>query len=73
MYGFTGSFIGFPSFAAPGWAHNPGNFAGFWIASVVTLVAAFLLVYFFGYKDADANANAAKAAPKKKRLGKTVE
>ena len=71
MYGFTGSFIGFPSFAAPGWAHNPGNFAGFWIASVVTLVAAFLLVYFFGYKDADANA--AKAAPKKKRLGKTVE
>ncbi|RXT58008.1 glucose PTS transporter subunit IIA [Lacticaseibacillus chiayiensis] len=71
MYGFTGSFIGFPSFAAPGWAHNPGNFAGFWIASIVTLVAAFLLVYFFGYKDADANA--AKAAPKKKRLGKTVE
>ncbi|EGF46932.1 hypothetical protein AAULR_04236 [Lacticaseibacillus rhamnosus MTCC 5462] len=35
------------------------------------MVAAFTLVYLFGYKDADANA--AKAAPKKKRLGKTVE
>lgn len=71
MYGFTGSFLGFPSFVAPGWANNPGNLAGFWIASIVTLVASFLLVYFFGYKNADANA--AKTAPKKKRLGKTVE
>lgn len=71
MYGFTGSFLGAPSFVAPGWAHNPNNIWFFWIASLVTLVAAFTLVYLFGYKDADANA--AKAAPKKKRLGKTVE
>ncbi|SSA28417.1 PTS system beta-glucoside-specific EIIBCA component [Lacticaseibacillus rhamnosus] len=71
MYGFTGSFLGAPSFVAPGWAHNPNNIWFFWIASLVTLVAAFTLVYLFGYKDADANA--AKAVPKKKRLGKTVE
>ena len=71
MFGFTGSFIGFFSFDAPAWANSPNNLMNFWIASIVTLVAAFLLVYFFGYKDADANQ--AKTAPKKKRLGKTVE
>ena len=64
MYGFTGSLIGFPSFVSRTHPMNIWNWA---IASAVTLVAAFLLTYFFGYKDADADK--AKVAPKKRHLG----
>lgn len=65
MYGFTGSLIGFPSFAS---ASNPNNLLYFWIVSIVTLVAAFTITYFFGYNEA--NDGVAKAnAPKKRHLG----
>lgn len=51
MYGFAGSLIGFPNFASP--KDNPNNFMIFWIATIVTMVVAFVGVYFFGYKDTD--------------------
>ncbi|MCT6847296.1 MAG: beta-1,4-xylanase, partial [Lactobacillus helsingborgensis] len=44
----------------------PNNLLNFWIASIVTIVAAFALTYFFGYKEQDANSP--KDAPKKKNL-----
>ncbi|MCI1283845.1 MAG: glucose PTS transporter subunit IIA [Lacticaseibacillus songhuajiangensis] len=64
MFGFTGSLIGFPSFAS---AAHPENLMNFWIVSVVTLVAAFTLTYLFGYKDSDSVK--VKVAPKKRHLG----
>lgn len=64
MYGFTGSLIGFPSFAS---SSNPSNLLNFWIVSAVTVVAASLLTYFFGYKEEDSLK--AKMAPKKRHLG----
>ena len=66
MYGFTGSLIGFPSFVPKAGQGNPNNLLNFWIASIVTIVAAFALTYFFGYKEQDANSP--KDAPKKKNL-----
>ncbi|MDR3240767.1 MAG: PTS transporter subunit EIIC [Lactobacillaceae bacterium] len=51
MYGFSGSLIGFPNFASP--KDNPNNFLIFWIATGVTMLVSFILVYFFGYKDTD--------------------
>ena len=64
MYGFTGSWIGFPSFASNA---NPSNLLNFFIVSTVTTIAAFTLVYLFGYKESDSLK--AKTAPKKKHLG----
>ena len=66
MYGFTGSLIGFPSFVPKAGQGNPNNLLNFWIASIVTIVAAFALTYFFGYKESDADSP--KDAPKKKNL-----
>ncbi|MBI0022746.1 PTS glucose transporter subunit IIABC [Lactobacillus sp. W8172] len=66
MYGFTGSLIGFPSFVPKAGQGNPNNLLNFWIASIVTIIAAFALTYFFGYKENDANSP--KNAPKKKTL-----
>ncbi len=66
MYGFTGSLIGFPSFVPKTGQGNPNNLLNFWIASIVTIVAAFALTYFFGYKENDADSP--KDAPKKKNL-----
>ena len=66
MYGFTGSLIGFPSFVPKAGQGNPNNLLNFWIASIVTIVAAFALTYFFGYKENDADSP--KDAPKKKNL-----
>lgn len=66
MYGFTGSLIGFPSFVPKAEQGNPNNLLNFWIASIVTIIAAFALTYFFGYKENDANSP--KNAPKKKTL-----
>ena len=54
MYGFTGSLIGFPSFAVPkGQAGDPNNMLIFWIASIATIAVAFVMVYLFGFKDSD--------------------
>lgn len=54
MYGFTGSLIGFPSFAVPkGQAGSANNMLIFWVAAIATIAVAFLMVYFFGFKDTD--------------------
>nr|WP_240366855.1 glucose PTS transporter subunit IIA [Bombilactobacillus bombi] len=66
MYGFTGSLIGFPSFVPKAGQGNPNNLLYFWIASVVTIIAAFTLTYLFGYREDDAGNP--KTAPKKKKL-----
>lgn len=51
MWGFTGAFVGFPSFVNP--EGLDGSFTGFWIASIVTLAVSFACTYFFGFKEAD--------------------
>ncbi|MDR0300217.1 MAG: PTS transporter subunit EIIC [Streptococcaceae bacterium] len=55
MYGFSGSLIGFPSFVQNPITHtsHPNNLTIFWIATLVTIVISFTLVYMFGYKDSD--------------------
>lgn len=51
MWGFTGAFVGFPSFVNP--KGMDSSFTGFWIAGVAALVVSFLCTYFFGFKQAD--------------------
>ncbi|TFH54198.1 PTS beta-glucoside transporter subunit IIABC [Actinomyces viscosus] len=51
MWGFTGAFVGFPSFVNPEGVDS--SFTGFWIAGVAALVVSFLCTYFFGFKQAD--------------------
>lgn len=51
MYGFTGSLIGFPSFASS--KDNPHNLLIFVIASIATIVVGFFCTYFFGFSDKD--------------------
>lgn len=51
MWGFTGAFVGFPSFVNP--AGIDGSFTGFWIASVAALAVSFACTYFFGFKESD--------------------
>lgn len=67
MYGFSGSLIGFPSFISNpmdgkiinGVKVVPHQFLGmsnltiFWIATVICIIVAFVLVWMFGYKDSD--------------------
>ncbi|MDR0199737.1 MAG: PTS transporter subunit EIIC, partial [Streptococcaceae bacterium] len=55
MFGFSGSLIGFPNFISNPHTHvaPPNNLLIFWIASAVTIVVAFVLVWLFGYKDTD--------------------
>ncbi|RJF43115.1 PTS beta-glucoside transporter subunit IIABC [Actinomyces sp. 2119] len=53
MYGFTGAFVGFPSFVNP--EGMDSGFTGYWIASLAALVVSFTCTYFFGYTDADAD------------------
>ncbi|AYG01839.1 PTS transporter subunit EIIC [Lactococcus allomyrinae] len=55
MFGFSGSLIGFPNFISNPKTHEApaGNLATFWIASIVCIVVAMVLVWFFGYKDTD--------------------
>ena len=58
MYGFSGSLIGFPNFAATTnplthAAGNPNNFIYFCIATAVCIVVSMTLVWFFGFKDSD--------------------
>lgn len=51
MWGFTGAFVGFPSFINP--EGMDGSFSGFWIASIVSLAVSFACTYFFGFKESD--------------------
>ncbi|OAX52532.1 PTS beta-glucoside transporter subunit IIABC [Rothia kristinae] len=66
MYAFTGSLVGFPSFITPGVGAD-GNLVGYLIASATALVVAFILTYFFGFRDADADT---AREVKKVRLGR---
>ncbi|MDN6900092.1 PTS transporter subunit EIIC [Oenococcus sicerae] len=50
MFGFTGSWIGFPSFFSK---TNPNNIWIFVIASTITTIVSFVCVYFWGFKDSD--------------------
>lgn len=50
MFGFTGSWIGFPSFFSK---TDPNNIWYFVIAATVTTVVSFIAVYFWGFKDSD--------------------
>jgi len=65
MWGFTGSLIGFTSFVNP--EGLDFSFWGFLIASAVSLSVAFILTWFFGFKDSDAEA---VREVKKVRLGR---
>ena len=65
MYGFTGAFVGFPSFVNP--AGLDHSFYGFLIASAAALVVSFTLTYFFGFDDSMLEQ---ERAVKKVRLGK---
>lgn len=49
MYGFTGAFVGFPSFVNP--AGLDHSLTGYLIASFAALAVSFTLTYFFGFKD----------------------
>lgn len=64
MWGFTGSLIGFSSFINPDGLDS--SFWGFLIASGAALITSFLLTYFFGFKDSDAEKS---REVKKVRLG----
>ncbi|WP_439425716.1 PTS transporter subunit EIIC [Oenococcus alcoholitolerans] len=50
MYGFTGSWIGFPSFFS---RTNPNNIWVFLLAGIITTVISFTAVYLWGFKDSD--------------------
>ncbi|GAB3691688.1 glucose PTS transporter subunit IIA [Corynebacterium nasicanis] len=65
MWGFTGSLIGFTSFVNP--EGLDFSFWGFLIASAAALGTAFVLTWFFGFKDADVEA---ERTVKKVRLGR---
>ena len=51
MWGFTGAFVGFPSFVNPEGIDS--GFTGYWIASIAALAVSFTCTYFFGFSDAD--------------------
>ena len=51
MWGFTGAFVGFPSFVNP--KGIDGSFTGFWIASLAALAVSFACTYFFGFTESD--------------------
>ena len=51
LWGFTGAFVGFPSFVNP--KGIDGSFTGFWIASLAALAVSFACTYFFGFKESD--------------------
>ncbi len=64
MWGFTGGFVGFPSFVNPDGMDS--SFTGFWIAGAAALLVSFLCTYFFGFKQADFDK---ERTVKKVRLG----
>lgn len=65
MYGFTGAFVGFPSFVNP--AGMDHSLTGYLVASISALVVSFALTYFFGFSDTDLES---ERSVKKVRLGK---
>ncbi|MFT0848125.1 glucose PTS transporter subunit IIA [Actinomycetaceae bacterium L2_0104] len=65
MYGFTGAFVGFPSFVNP--AGLDSSFTGYWIASLAALAVAFTMTYLFGFKESDFDGG---REVKKVRLGR---
>ena len=65
MWGFTGAFVGFPSFISKQGIDS--SFTGFWIASLATVIVGFLCTYFFGFKESDFDA---ERKVKKVRLGR---
>jgi len=65
MWGFTGAFVGFPSFISKQGIDS--SFTGFWIASLATVIVGFLCTYFFGFKESDFDA---EREVKKVRLGR---
>nr|WP_319946986.1 PTS transporter subunit EIIC [Tessaracoccus caeni] len=65
MFGFTGAFVGFPSFVNP--EGLDGSFTGFWVASLAALAVSFTATYFFGFKDSDIDG---ERTVKKVRLGR---
>ena len=65
MWGFTGAFVGFPSFVNP--AGIDGSFLGFWIASFAALAVSFAATYFYGFNDSDLEG---ERTVKKVRLGR---
>ena len=65
MWGFTGAFVGFPSFISKQGIDS--SFTGFWIASLATVIVGFLCTYFFGFKQSDFDA---EREVKKVRLGR---
>ena len=64
MWGFAGSLIGFASFINPQGIDS--SFTGYLIASVATIVVAFICTYLFGFKEDDLKAS---HAVEKVRLG----
>lgn len=66
MYGFTGSLIGFSSFFNPKHPTDLNSFYAFLLSSIVTVVVAFLVTWFWGYND---DMTMGKKVEKKKRPG----
>lgn len=66
MWGFTGALIGFTSFVNPADGVD-GSFWGYLIASAASLSVAFVLTWFFGFKDSDVDKG---REVKKVRLGR---
>lgn len=66
MYGFTGAFVGFPSFVNPEEA-RPQPPPGLPPSPPAPALVVSFLTYFFGYSDADLES---ERAVKKVRLGK---
>lgn len=65
MWGFTGAFVGFTSFVNPDDGID-GSFWGYLVASAAALIVAFVLTWFFGFKDSDVDKS---REVKKVRLG----
>ncbi|WP_276804470.1 glucose PTS transporter subunit IIA [Lactobacillus hominis] len=66
MYGFTGGLIGFSSFFNPKHPTDLSSFYTFLLASLVTIIVAFLVTWFWGYND---NMTKGAKVAKKKRPG----
>lgn len=66
MFGFTGGLIGFSSFFNPAHPTQLNSFYTFLIASVVSIIVAFIVTWVWGYND---NMTMGKKVEKKQRPG----
>ncbi|MEK3545344.1 glucose PTS transporter subunit IIA [Lactobacillus crispatus] len=66
MYGFTGGLIGFSSFFNPAHPTQLNSFYTFLIASAVSIIVSFIVVWVWGYND---NMTMGKKVAKKQRPG----